>query len=285
MLIIVLAGVRAARPGVAGNGPWHEHALLLGGAFEVVLAALLVALWLIARRRPAPGYPARLLRAGLLRTILLGMVVVAVLAALSRLNPHPGHAIHPRTLPGLLTPSTPRVIKRAAAAARSTGLTYVIYALLALLLLVAIVACVLVMLRRLPAEPADEFLPLPRDDASMRTAIESGRHALRSFDDAQAAIIACYVAMEASLASAGTAREAAETPLELLARAVGSGLLQKTAVTRLTELFYEARFSSHALPATARDEAVRALDAISAELTRRDEPGQVSSAPAPGVAP
>ncbi|MGH3300931.1 MAG: DUF4129 domain-containing protein [Streptosporangiaceae bacterium] len=284
MLIVVLAGVRAAGPAVAGTGPWHQDVLPLAGTFEFVLAVLLVALWLIARRRPNPGYPAALLRAGLLRVMLPGMTAIAVLAGLSRLQPHPGHVAR-TTGPGKLTLRTPRVSK-VAAAHSAASLTYVLYAVLALLLLAAIAACVLVILRRGPAGSAGAALrPADDDDASMRDAIESGRRALRSFDDAQAAIIACYVAMEASLARAGTAREAAETPDELLARAGGSGLLHGAAAGRLTALFYEARYSSHALPATARDEAVRSLDAISAELARRGAGSRVSSASAHGAAP
>jgi hypothetical protein len=286
MLIVVLAGVRAAGLAATGTGPWHQDVLLLAGAFEFVLAVLLVALRLIARHRPTPGYPADLLRAGLLRAILLGMVTVAVLAGLSRLNPHLGHPTHASKVPSRPAPSTtPRVVGGAGGAYHSATLTYIIYALLALLLLSALVACALVMLRRRPTGSADDLPVLPDGDATLRTVIESGRRALRSFDDAQAAIIACYVAMEASLAGVGTAREAAETPDELLARAAGSGLLHGTAAGRLTALFYEARYSSHALPATARDEAVRALDAISSELARRDESGRVSSPSAPGAAP
>jgi hypothetical protein len=283
LLIVVLAGVGAARPASTGTGPWHDEAVELAGGFEFVLAALLVALWLVIRRRPNPGYPAALLRAGLLRVILLGMAAVAVLAGVSRLALHPSHRT-PTSARGGAKLQSPRAIKGAAATS-SASLTYVVYAVLALLLLAAIVACVLVILRRLPAGPAgDSLLLAPDDDAGMRDAIESGRRALRSFDDAQAAIIACYVAMEASLASAGAARDVAETPDELLARAVGSGLLRGTAASRLTELFYEARYSSHALPVAARDEAAAALDAISAELARQDEDSQLSGAETRGVA-
>ena len=286
MLIVVLAGVRAAGPAVTGTGPWHQDALQIAGAFEFVLAVLLIALWLIVRHRPEPGHPAALLRAGLLRAILLGMLAVAVLAGLSRLTPLLRHATRPSHLPGRLKLPTPRVVKNAGAGHNFPNLTYIIYGLLALLLVAAIAACVLVILRRVPRRSADDLFELADDDdGSTRTAIESGRRALRSFDDAQAAIIACYVAMEASLASAGTARHSAETPDELLARAVASGLLHGAAAGRLTALFYEARFSSHALPATARDEADRALDAISAELARREESGQVSSPSAEGVTP
>jgi hypothetical protein len=285
-LIVVLAGFRAARPPVADTGPWHHDVLPLAAAFEFVLAVLLVAVLLIAWRRPTPGYPAALLRAGLLRVIPLGMVTVAVLAGLSRLNPRLGQATHPgKVLPKLKLPRPPRFAIRAAAAHNSSTVEYIIYALLALLLVAAVVACVLVILRRLPAESAGDMLMPPDEEASIRTAIESGRRALRSFDDAQAAIIACYVAMEASLAGAGTSREDAETPDELLARVVASGLLHGSAAAQLTALFYEARYSSHVLPATARIAALRALDAISAELTSRDEAARLSSPSAQGAAP
>ena len=277
LLIVVVAGIRAAVPAAAPTGPFHRDALQLAGAFELMLAMLLVALWFIARRRPKPGYPAGLLRAGLLRAILLGMATVAVLAGLSRLRVRPGHR-SPVTVPGRPALRLPRV-PTSAAAQHAASLTYAFYALLALLLIAAIVACVLVLARRVPdAAAGGEFVLPGDDDASLRAAIESGRRALRSFDDAQAAIIACYVAMEASLAAAGTARAAAETPDELLARAVGSGLLGGTAAGRLTALFYEARYSSHDLPAAARDEAVQALDAISAELARRAEGSRASGA-------
>jgi Domain of unknown function (DUF4129) len=283
LVIIVLAGIRDARPAVTGTGPWQRDVLPLAGALEFVLAVLLGTLWLIARRRPRPGYPADLLRAGLLRAIPLSMVAVAVLAAVSRLALHPGRRT-PAYLHSTLKPAAPRAIKGAATSS-SVSLTYVLYALLALVLLAAIVACILIILRRIPAGSAEAVLRLPDDDESLRDAIESGRRALRSFDDAQAAIIACYVAMEASLASAGAAREVAETPDELLGRAIGSGLLQGGAAGRLTVLFYEARYSSHALPATARDEAVEALDAISAELAGRADDSRLSGTSAPGAAP
>jgi Domain of unknown function (DUF4129) len=281
LLVMVLAGIRAARPADTGTGPWHADVLPVVVAFECVLVALLVALWVVARRRPEPGFPAGILRAGLLRAIPVGMVAIAVLAALSHLRLRPSHH-HTQTPP----PATPKLTTpRGLNVEQNTfTVTYLIYALLALLLLAAVVACVLILLRRVPRGPAGQVLLLD-DEESLREAIESGRRALRTFDDAQTAIIACYVAMEASLASAGTARGAAETPYELLARADGSGLLHGGASGRLTVLFYEARYSSHALPASARDEAVRALDEISAELAHRHDDSQLSGTSAPGGAP
>ena len=103
----------------------------------------------------------------------------------------------------------------------------------------------------------------------LREAVAEGRAALAAIDDARAAIIACYVAMERSLAERGTARAAADTPDELLGRAVASGVVRGGAAGRLTALFYEARFSTHPLGSGQRDAASAALDELAAELAAR----------------
>ena len=53
---------------------------------------------------------------------------------------------------------------------------------------------------------------IAEDPEQLREAVESGRSALRTVDDARAAIIACYLAMETTLAERGTARGAAGRP-------------------------------------------------------------------------
>ena len=68
----------------------------------------------------------------------------------------------------------------------------------------------------------DDFIA--EDSEDLREAVESGRSALRTLDDARAAIIACYVAMENSLAERGAARGVADTPDEVLARATETGI-------------------------------------------------------------
>ena len=123
------------------------------------------------------------------------------------------------------------------------------------------------------------------EDEDLRQAVDSGRAALRAVDDARAAIIACYVAMEGSLASAGTARAATETPDELLTRAAASGLIRGQAAASLTGLFYEARFSTHPIGPTARDAARQSLDAISAELADRSDSRQRADRASLGARP
>ncbi len=171
-------------------------------------------------------------------------------------------------------------------AGHPVNLSYLLYALVAAAILAAIVAGA-IFVSRLHVRDAGGGLAEPGGDESedLRKAVESGRSALRTLDDARTAIIACYVAMEASLARAGAARTVTETPDELLGRAAASGLIRGQAATSLTALFYEARFSSHQLPGSAKDDATRALDAISAEL-RAPAPerpaAQAAAAPAGG---
>jgi hypothetical protein len=91
------------------------------------------------------------------------------------------------------------------------------------------------------------------------------------------------VAMEESLERAGTARAAADTPDELLARAAGSGLVRTGAAARLTVLFYEARFSSHPMPLTQRDEAQRALAELADSLRDLETAGAGTAGTAGGA--
>jgi hypothetical protein len=124
--------------------------------------------------------------------------------------------------------------------------------------------------------------PLVIEDAGaeeLREAVESGRAALAEISDARAAIIACYVAMERSLADRGTSRTVTDTPDELLARAVGAGTVRGPAASRLTALFYEARFSTHPVAAGQRAAASAALDELAGELAAAEPPaGPATSA-------
>jgi len=147
-------------------------------------------------------------------------------------------------------------------------------------LLAGIAVCIWLARRlRPPAalrDHGDDFIV--EDPERLREAVESGRSALRTVDDARAAIIACYLAMEASLAERGATRGAADTPGELLTRATDRGLVRGTAAGRLTALFYEARFSSHPLGHRQRDEAEQALDELAADLAEAEGAGSAKGA-------
>jgi hypothetical protein len=86
-------------------------------------------------------------------------------------------------------------------------------------------------------------------------------------DDTRAAIIAAYTAMERQLIASGTTRRASDTPTDFLMRAMSASRVPRGSATRLTELFREARFSTHPMPSTARADAARALARVADDLS------------------
>jgi hypothetical protein len=81
------------------------------------------------------------------------------------------------------------------------------------------------------------------------------------------AIIACYAAMEDALANApGAVPQDSDTPSEVLARAIEHHAIHGASASELVGLFAEARFSPHVMTEEHRQAAVRALEAVLAEL-------------------
>lgn len=273
LVILALAGLRGAVATPRWDGPLHQDGPQVGVALEVLLAALLVITVVRgARLRRQAGDElavARKLRVLLLIVLTSGMIAIAVLLIA---NLH-GHLF--RTVPGHPPPPVRRRLPRhLRLPGQSTSPTVHInlldvgYGLLIVILLAAIAATVLWSRRHRHGGPG-AFGTDPDDEpdaAELRAAVESGAAALRSIDDARAAIIACYVAMERTLGDRGTERNAADTPDELLTRAVASGLARGQAASTLTALFYEARFSSHPLDDGKRDAAELALADLASEL-------------------
>jgi hypothetical protein len=127
---------------------------------------------------------------------------------------------------------------------------------------------------RQPQEPYDAA-----DDRDLLArAVDSGRRALLGGDDPRTAVIACYAAMEETLAVSGVVRRASDSPQDLLERAAAGGLLPEAgAAAELTALFREARYSRHPMDAGHRDRAAAALTEIAASLA--------AAGPVPEVAP
>ena len=121
--------------------------------------------------------------------------------------------------------------------------------------------------QRIAVPPEDEA----DTPADLARAVDSGRVALREVDDARAAIIACYVAMEDSLAEAGAARAAAETPDELLGRAGAAGLVDAAPAGRLTACSTRPGSRRIRCRTARRNEAERALAELAASLTAPDK--------------
>ena len=269
LVIVGLAGLRGAVGALRWDGPLHQDALIVGVVVEVFIVTMLVVL-LIRRRSGSQEATAVKLRGVLLYVLGAGGVAAAVLMV-AGLHLH-AFSQHPRAVPSIRPPVRPSITSRprlGSGAGPHISLTVLLYVLLVAALLAGIAVCVWLARRlRLPAavraDDDDDFIA--EDPERLREAVESGRSALRTVDDAQAAIIACYLAMESSLAERGAARGAAGTPGELLTRATERGLVRGTAAGRLTALFYEARFSSHPLGHRQRDAAEQALNELAADL-------------------
>ncbi|WP_329371464.1 DUF4129 domain-containing protein [Streptomyces sp. NBC_00669] len=135
---------------------------------------------------------------------------------------------------------------------------------------VALVAAFVVAYRRLRAEyvrgPRRARRDPHEDARLLADAVESGRRALRDNGDARTAVIACYVAMETSLAGSGVSRHVSDSPNDLLVRAAASGLRTEGSASVLTELFREARYSSHPMGDAHRAQAADALADLAERL-------------------
>jgi hypothetical protein len=115
------------------------------------------------------------------------------------------------------------------------------------------------------------YVTLDDEQERLAHAVDSGRRALLDETDARAAVIACYAAMEESLADSGVTRRASDSPQDLLERAAAGGLPTGAAAT-LTAQFREARYSTHPMDDSHRDRASAALTEI-AEGLRSQTPG------------
>src|SRR5690242_17899060 len=271
LIVAGLAGLRGAAGTPRWDGPLHQHALVVGGALEVVIVILFVIL-LLRRSRGSQEATAVKLR-GVLMTVLGAGAVGAVVLVLFGLHLHlSGQERRPpraRPQPTAI-PSSPRPWSGSGVATHFP-VTVLLYALLIAVLLAGVAASIWWARRLRPPIRLQDGELIAEDPERLREAVESGRSALRTVDDARAAIIACYLAMETSLAERGTARGIAGTPGELLTRATEAGLVRGTAAGRLTGLFYDARFSSHPLDHRQRDAAERALDELAADLAEAEE--------------
>jgi hypothetical protein len=298
LIILGLTGLHGAVTKPRWDGPLHRDGVIIGVALEVVLGVLLV---ITVRRRAASARAetgsavadnaaagnavAVKLRGVLIFVLSGGMVAVAVTVLvglhLRVFNANPAKLVSPPQ--GKRKAPTPPPLAPQSSSTFHFPLAFFLYGLLVLVLVAAIVLSIWWARRFSSAGQTGKDDFIAEDSEDLREAVESGRSALLAIDDARAAIIACYLAMETQLAERGTARAVADTPDELLARARATGIVRGTAATRLTALFYEARFSSHPLDHRQRDAAAQALDELAAALAEAEaeaaqEPGRAGAA-------
>jgi hypothetical protein len=291
LVVLVIVGLRGVVAAPAWNGPLRSYGVPVGIAAEVVFCVLLAVVRIrerAARRAAArlpysdtadqdiqPPQALRFVLSWLLAACVTGVAVVLLtdlhLHFFSKPRPLPSQSALPKHT------FTPPPGRPASGGTLHIPVGPILYTLLVIAIVAAVVVSIWWSTRlRRPAQPLviEDIV----DAEQLRAAVAEGQAALAAIDDARAAIIACYLAMEGRLADRGTARAAADTPDELLARAVAAGTVRGAAAGRLTALFYEARFSSHPLGGAQRDAASTALDELAAELAARQAADAASTA-------
>jgi hypothetical protein len=268
LLVLIAAGLRAAVPAPGLDGPFRQDGLRIGAVLEAVLACAAIALWVRHRQAPRDAVMAARLRLVLAYVVAAGLIAIPVLYLASKAGKTTLRPVKP----------SPAPYATGHGHAQAASHVPVVVAIVLLIVIGLVIAGLVYLIARFlwrhrgswPGMRRAPDFPVPAsgddDEPGLRKAVESGYSALQSLDDARAAIIACYAAMEQSLAEAGAARAAADTPDELLARAAARGLVRGGAAARLTALFYEARFSSHPMAGSQRDDAEHALAELAASL-------------------
>jgi hypothetical protein len=114
-----------------------------------------------------------------------------------------------------------------------------------------------------------EDLPVEEEDLDpdvVAAAATAGLSAIQATSAGREAVIQCYEAMATAVGRRGIHRRAADTPTELLERAVKAGVLRPGPPEELIGLFQIARYSQQRLPDDAVPRAVEALRLIQADV-------------------
>lgn len=124
--------------------------------------------------------------------------------------------------------------------------------------------------REIVAQPASQ--PAGAGAEQVREAVRAGLAEIDAGEDPRRAVIACWLRLEQVAAAVGTARLAADTPADLVARLLAGHRVSDRALRRLADAYRWARYApadvAEELVATARE----ALGEIDAQLTAGGRP-------------
>jgi len=264
LLAIVALASRSGFGHASASRPTPGYVSWAMSVFLVIFVLMIpVSIWVYAQQeryteRRTRSFPARVTR-GLLIVIAV-MVFAFVISWLWR----SGHLANLSHL--LRPPSSTGGGKAGRPAARPYSPTFewpVLWATLALLA-VAVVLLARSWRRRGVLQPPAAAGPTIAEElaVSIGEAIDD----LELEPDARLAVIAAYARMERVLGRSGIARRPSETAIEYLRRALGELSSNRAAVSRLTALFEQAKFSTHVIDATMKRDAIRSLQVIRDDL-------------------
>jgi hypothetical protein len=117
--------------------------------------------------------------------------------------------------------------------------------------------------------------------AELEQVMAEGLEDLAVDSDPRRAVIAAYARMERVLAAHGSPRDPAEAPIEYVRRLLGEVELRPAPLHGLTDLYEQARFSTHDIDLGMRAEAVDLLERIRADLAEVARPAEIHAGPRP----
>jgi hypothetical protein len=264
-LVLLAVVALASRGGLGGRdgGGGRPATGLLDYGFTIVLVLYVIAIPFALWAFFVQGREARVAAAagkrgpGLLTQLVVFVLVVGLVAtAIARFRAH--GTTQKLQLPPTLT--TKQQKQKPVEATREPRFQWSVVVALAVL---AAGATGYVVLRRRRLDDPGPAIALA---AELGEALDDAIDDVRAETDPRRAVIAAYARMEQILAAHGLPRRAAEAPYEYLARALATVAASGASVQRLTDLYEEARFSTHAIPPALREEAIAALTAVRDEL-------------------
>lgn len=276
VVLLLLLGVvaLASRGGFGHNSQaapsasYVSYAMTLFVIVFVLLIPVTLYLRLMEMRQVAPGE-----RQSFWRRLLAPLLLLLVLAGLARLiyyvyEHRHRYRFHPVTSPGAAGGKGSAAHKALHRIPVQPHFEWNLFWIAVAVIAVASVAAFVWYRTRPPLAPL-----LPEEEPTvaqdLAVSIEGAIGDLEAEPDARRAVIAAYARMEGVLARNGLRRQPSETPLEYLRHVLNGLTTRGDAVTRLTGLFEEAKFSRHEIGTPEKRDAIAALHEIRDDLQPR----------------